>query len=66
MLGASTPIHIIASSNDNVTPYMYNAHLTKIWARGAKMSVLNNAGNLSNIQKLGRFNQIVRDFVGVS
>jgi 3-oxoadipate enol-lactonase len=66
ILGASTPIHIIASSNDNVTPYMYNAHLTKMWARGAKMSVLNNAGHLSNIQKPGQFNQIVRDFVRVS
>jgi 3-oxoadipate enol-lactonase len=65
-LGSSTPIHIIASSNDNVTPYLYNARFTKMWARGAKITVLNKAGHLSNIQKPVQFNQIVRDFVGAS
>ena len=63
-LSTSTPIHIIASSNDNVTPYIYNARYTRMWARGAKMTVLNKAGHLSNIQKPVQFNQIVRDFVG--
>ncbi|PZX07920.1 pimeloyl-ACP methyl ester carboxylesterase [Psychrobacillus insolitus] len=64
LLNTSTPIHIIASSNDNVTPYLYNAQVTKMWAHKAKISVLNNTGHLSNIQKPMQFNQIVREFVG--
>ncbi len=65
LLNTSIPIHIIASSDDKVTPCMYNAQVTKMWSRGAKMTVLNNTGHLSNIQKPGKFNQIVRNFVGV-
>jgi 3-oxoadipate enol-lactonase len=64
LLNTSTPIHIIASSNDNVTPYLYNAQVTKMWTPKAKLTVLNSTGHLSNIQKPMQFNQIVREFVG--
>lgn len=62
-LNTSTPIHIIAGSNDNITPYLYNAQVTKMWSPKAKMTVLNNTGHLSNIQKPAQFNRIVREFV---
>lgn len=64
MLRTSTPIQIIAASNDNVTPYIHNAHVMKMWANRAKMVVLNNTGHLSNIQKPQQFNKIIRNFIG--
>ena len=63
LLNTHTPIHIITSSNDNVTPHIYNAQLTKLWSPGAKLSVIKDAGHLSNIQKPKVFNKIVSDFV---
>ena len=62
-LNTSTPIHIIASSHDKVTPYMYNAHFTKMWARRAGLTVFNGAGHLSNIQKAEQFNGVVKTFI---
>ena len=63
MLGTSTPMHIIASENDAITPYRYNAQVMHLWANKAKMTVLKDAGHLSNIQKPQQFNKIVRDFI---
>lgn len=62
-LNKGTPIHIIASSDDEVTPYLYNAYVTKMYVPKAKLTVLNRTGHLSNIQKPEQFNQIVKDFI---
>jgi len=57
------PIQIISSSHDYVTPYLYNAYVTQWWARKAKLTLLNQTGHLSNIQKPAQFNSIVKTFI---
>lgn len=62
-LKTNTPIHLIASSHDRITPYLFNAHVTKWYAKKAKMTILNQTGHLSNIEKPEQFNQIIREFI---
>ena len=59
----TVPIQIISSSHDYVTPYLYNAYVTQWWARKAKLTLLNQTGHLSNIQKPAQFNSIVKAFI---
>lgn len=63
LCATTTPIYIISSSDDKVTPSMYNAQVIKMWVHRAKMSVLPDTGHLSNIQKPMEFNNIVRNFI---
>jgi 3-oxoadipate enol-lactonase len=63
LLSRCVPIHIIASSHDNVTPYLYNAYVMKLNSPASKMSVFNKTGHLSNIQKPEQFNTVLRSFI---
>lgn len=60
---AEVPIQIISSTHDMVTPYAFNGFYMQNWASRARSTVFNRTGHLSNIQRPGQFNQVVRDFL---